>query len=226
MSRRDYRADNITVSFDTGRCIHARECVNGLPEVFDVEKRPWIQPDESDPDTVAGVVTRCPTGALQFIREEGGDEEPIPEENIVAVAKDGPLYVRGDIEIKEHDGSTLLEDTRVALCRCGESRNKPFCDNSHKNSGFRDSGFRDSGFRDSGSLDDGLHAEAPDNSGGKLEIKLTPNGPLFLKGEFGIRAAEDVTARRESKAALCRCGHSGNKPFCDGSHGGIGWRDY
>ncbi|MGI9050389.1 MAG: CDGSH iron-sulfur domain-containing protein [Rubrobacteraceae bacterium] len=216
MSRRDYRSESITVSFDTGRCIHAKECVNNLPEVFDVEKRPWIQPDESDPDTVARVVMRCPTGALQFTREDGGDEEQVPEENIVIVAKDGPLYIRGDIEMKEHDGSILLQDTRVALCRCGESRNKPFCDNSHKNSGFRDSG----------SLDDGLHAEATDNGGGKLEIKLTPNGPLFLKGEFEIRDAKDVTARRESKAALCRCGHSGNKPFCDGSHGGIGWRDY
>ena len=214
MSTKNYRSGSITVSFDAARCIHAKECVHGLPEVFDVEKRPWIQPDEADPDTVAEVVTRCPTGALHFTREDDGNEERVPEENVVVVAKDGPLYVRGDVEIKEHDGTTLLQDTRVALCRCGESRNKPFCDNSHKNSGFRDAGSGDGSTR----------LEAPDASG-RLEIKLTPNGPLFLKGEFGLRSAQGTPVRRE-KDALCRCGYSANKPFCDGSHGSIGWRDY
>lgn len=214
MTRKDYRSENITVTFDTGRCIHSKECIHGLPEVFDVEKRPWIQPDKSDPDTVAEVVMRCPTGALQFGRRDGGDEEPVPQENVVTVAEDGPLYVRGDVEIKEHDGTTFLEDTRVALCRCGESRNKPFCDNSHKNSGFRDAGT--------------LHGDSYDNSsgtGGRLDVKLTPNGPLFLKGGFEIRSAEGEPACSKTQAALCRCGHSGHKPFCDGSHSEVGWQD-
>ncbi|CAN5603123.1 CDGSH iron-sulfur domain-containing protein [soil metagenome] len=214
MAAREYRSDDINVTFDAGRCIHSKECIHGLPEVFDVEKRPWIQPDNSGPDTVAEVVMRCPTGALQFARKDGGDEEPVPEENTVTVAKDGPLYVRGDVEIQEHDGDAFLEDTRIALCRCGESRNKPFCDNSHKNSGFRDAGSLD---RDS--------YEDSSETGGRLEVKLTPNGPLFLKGEFQIRDTEGAPAFRESQAALCRCGHSGHKPFCDGTHGGIGWRD-
>lgn len=219
MSRRDYRSESITVSFDTERCIHAKEYVNNLPEVFDVENRPWIQPDESDPGTVAGVVTRCPTGALQFTHKDGGDEEPIPEENVVTVAKDGPLYIRGDIEIREYDGSTFLEDTRVTLCRCGESGNKPFCDNSHKNSGFRDDGSLGMSRREESS-------GAADANGGRLNIQLTPNGPLSLKGAFDVRDARGVPSSRERKAALCRCGYSRNKPFCDGSHGGVGWRDY
>ncbi len=214
MAAREYRSDDINVTFDAERCIHSKECIHGLPEVFDVEKRPWIQPDRSEPDTVAEVVMQCPTGALQFARKDGGEKEPVPEENTVTVAKDGPLYVRGDVEIQEHDGGAFLEDTRIALCRCGESRNKPFCDNSHKNSGFRDAG----------SLDKGSYEDSSE-TGGRLEVKLTPNGPLFLKGEFEIRDAEGEPAFRESQAALCRCGHSGSKPFCDGTHGGIGWRD-
>ena len=214
MSRKDYRSEGITVTFDLGRCIHSAECIHGLPEVFDVEKRPWIQPDESDPETVAGVVMRCPTGSLQFVRKDGGDEEPMPEENVIVVAKDGPLYVRGDVEIKEYDGNTFLEDTRIALCRCGVSQNKPFCDNSHKNSGFRDAG----------SVDEKIDAESSE-TGGKLEVTLTPNGPLFLKGEFEIQDAEGEPAYRESKAALCRCGNSGSTPFCDGSHAEVGWQD-
>ncbi len=218
MSRKDYRSEGITVTFDPRRCIHSADCINGLPKVFDVEKRPWIRPEASDPDTVAGVLARCPTGALQFVRRDNGPEEPVPEDNVVTVAKDGPLYARGDIEVKEHDGTTLLEDTRVAFCRCGESRNKPFCDNSHKNSGFRDEGFIE------GDSSEGSSGEA----GGRLDIKLTPNGPLFVKGELEIRGvgdAEGPPSRRESRVALCRCGYSGSKPFCDGSHGGIGWRD-
>ncbi len=215
MTRKEYRSEKITVTFDPQRCIHSKDCVHGLPEVFDLEKRPWIDPNNSDPDTVAEVVTRCPTGALQFSRKDGGDEESVPEENIVTVAKDGPLYVRGNVEIKEHDDTTFLEDTRVALCRCGESQSKPFCDNSHKNSGFRDAG--------------ALEGESPEETSGapgvKLDIKFTPNGPLFVNGEFEMRSAEGAPAYRTSKAALCRCGYSGSKPFCDGSHGGIGWRD-
>lgn len=215
MPRKNYYSENITVTFDPQRCIHSADCIHGLPEVFDVEKRPWINPENADPDSVAEVVTRCPTGALQFSRKDNGDEEPVPEENTVTIAKDGPLYVRGNFEIKEHDGTTFLEDTRVALCRCGESLNKPFCDNSHKNSGFRDEG----------TVKGNSLEETSGAVGGKLDIKLTPNGPLFVKGEFELRGAEGTSSHRENKATLCRCGYSGSKPFCDGSHGGIGWRD-
>ncbi|CAN5912098.1 CDGSH iron-sulfur domain-containing protein [soil metagenome] len=215
MSRRAYRSQDITVSFDPGRCIHSAECIHGLPEVFDVEKRPWIQPEESDPDTVAEVVMRCPTGALQFARKDGGHEEPAPGENIVSVGEDGPLYVRGDVEIKDNGGTTFLEDTRIALCRCGESQNKPFCDNSHKSSGFRHDG----------TVDRRLSSDTSSPIGGRLDIKLTPNGPLFLKGEFEIRDRAGDPAGRTNQAALCRCGYSGAKPFCDGSHSEVGWRD-
>jgi uncharacterized Fe-S cluster protein YjdI len=113
MTGKAYRSEKITVSFDLERCIHSAECVKGLPEVFDTEKRPWIQPDRSHADRVAEVVMRCPTGALQFERRDGGAEEPVPDENIVVVAADGPLYVRGDIEIKDSTGTTLLEDTAL-----------------------------------------------------------------------------------------------------------------
>ena len=139
MPRKEYRSERIVVSFDPERCIHARYCVRGLPEVFDPSNRPWVRPDRAKAEHVAEVVMRCPTGALQFELTDGATE-PIPQENAIAVSVDGPLYVRGDIHIKESLGETLLQDTRVALCRCGESRNKPFCDNSHKQTNFRDAG--------------------------------------------------------------------------------------
>ena len=215
MARKAYRSEKITVSFDLTRCIHSEECVRGLPEVFDTEKRPWIQPDRSNPDRVAEVVTRCPTGALQFERTDGGAEEPVPNENIIAVAANGPLYVRGDIEIKDSTGTLLLEDTRVALCRCGESRNKPFCDNSHKQANFRDTGV----------LGENRLALKPAADGRRLQIVPTVGGPLILNGEVEIRSADGDTTYRGTKTTLCRCGHSANKPFCDGSHAEVMWQD-
>src|SRR3712207_5173383 len=119
MPRKQYRSERIFVSFDPERCIHARYCVRGLPEVFDPSQRPWIRPDLAHPDRVAEVVMRCPTGALQFDRRDGGAPEPVPRENVITVVVDGPLYVRGDILIEGPLGETLFEDTRVALCRCG-----------------------------------------------------------------------------------------------------------
>jgi CDGSH-type Zn-finger protein/uncharacterized Fe-S cluster protein YjdI len=215
MARKAYRSEKITVSFDLKRCIHSEECVRGLPEVFDTEKRPWIQPDRSNPDRVAEVVMRCPTGALQFERRDGGAEEPVPNENIVAVAVNGPLYVRGDIEIKDSTGTLLLEDTRVALCRCGESKNKPFCDNSHKQANFRDAGV----------LGENRLASKSTADSRRLQIVPTVGGPLILKGEVEIRSADGDTAYRGTKTVLCRCGHSANKPFCDGSHAEVMWQD-
>lgn len=214
MTRKEYRSEKIAVSFDLGRCIHSEECVRGLPEVFDPNKRPWIRPEGSDPALVAEVVMRCPTAALRFERKDGGAQEPVPEENVIAVGVNGPLYVRGDVEIKDPSSDEPLRDARVALCCCGESRNKPFCDNSHK----------EANFRHDGSLGESRLAKDPASESPKLRIVPSADGPLLLKGAVEIRDASGEMAYRGSKTALCRCGRSENKPFCDGSHARTGWR--
>jgi CDGSH-type Zn-finger protein/uncharacterized Fe-S cluster protein YjdI len=215
VARKEYRSEQIIVSFDPERCIHARYCVRGLPEVFDPSERAWVRPDRANPDHVAEVVMRCPTGALQFERTHGGATEPVPQENVIAVGVNGPLYVRGNIQIIDPLGETLLEDTRVALCRCGESRNKPLCDNSHKRTNFRDKGI----------LGDDRLIKEPTSDGRGLRIISTVNGPFLLRGEVEIRSADGKTVYRGSRTALCRCGHSNNKPFCDGSHAETDLRD-
>lgn len=79
MARKEYRSERAVVSFDPKRCIHARYCVRGLPEVFDPSERPWVRPEQAQPDRVAEVVMRCPTGALQFERRDisGGDRQGV-----------------------------------------------------------------------------------------------------------------------------------------------------
>jgi len=101
---------------------------------------------------------------------------------------------------------------RAALCRCGKSRNKPFCDNSHDDAGFRDYG----AVGDSGSDND--------ESGGKLHVKPIKDGPLMVKGNVTIVSGSGRVSWNGKQVALCRCGESANKPFCDGQHKKAGFK--
>lgn len=133
---RRYESDDVTVTYDVKRCLHAEECVHGLPEVFDPERRPWVSPGKADADAVARIVERCPTGALHYERHDGGPAEEAPEP-LIRLAPDGPLYVQGRIELRAGEGTVRWTDTRAALCRCGASKIKPFCDDSHRDIDFR-----------------------------------------------------------------------------------------
>lgn len=212
----EYQGQEIDVTFDSNRCIHARTCVEGLPAVFDTSRRPWVDPDRADPGEVAAVVEQCPTGALQYDRRDGGEGETPPETNIVRVVENGPLYLHGDIEIRTNDGETLFEDTRVALCRCGHSGNKPVCDNSHQR--VFDADGRTAEPAGSETIEG---TENEDSSGEtsprRLTVTLVPNGPFQLEGPFVLQRPETET-RVTDGAALCRCGASSAKPLCDGSH--------
>src|SRR5437899_7214267 len=100
-------------------------------------RRPWIDLSQADADEVAESVMSCPTGALHFRRLDGGEEEPLASEVSVYARPNGPLFLSGRVRIVGQDGTLLREDTRVALCRCGQSGNKPFCDGTHRKVGFR-----------------------------------------------------------------------------------------
>ncbi len=201
-----YASDALVVEYDAARCIHAAECVKGLPTVFDPNARPWIQPSAAAADEVARVVERCPTGALQYRRTDGGAPEAAPATNTVRLAADGPVYLSGRIRLTLPDGD-VVEDTRMALCRCGRSNNKPFCDNAHEGAGFVDGGV----------VVDNQLRPAEADEGGVVEISLAANGPILIRGLVEIQAT-DGTSRSGARGALCRCGQSANKPFCDGAH--------
>jgi uncharacterized Fe-S cluster protein YjdI/CDGSH-type Zn-finger protein len=134
--RKVYRGRDVEVSFDLDLCVHVGECLRGDRRVFVLDRRPWALPDEADPDVVAQVVERCPSGALQYRRLDGGHAEATPAKARMTPIRDGPLMVVGAIEVRREDGSVETLP-RATLCRCGESANKPFCDNSHLRVGFR-----------------------------------------------------------------------------------------
>jgi CDGSH-type Zn-finger protein/uncharacterized Fe-S cluster protein YjdI len=202
-----YKGKDIIVYFNVDRCTHVAECLRGLPRVFDIGRNPWVMPDLAEPGKIAEVIMRCPTGALHFKRSDDGPEETVPEENIITAACHGPLYLKGNIEILDSEESVLLKDTRVALCRCGRSRNKPLCDGSHDFTGFRDAG----GIKRRGSEESLV---VPDI----LKVTVDPGGPLILNGPMVIKNGDNKVGFRGDRAILCSCGLSHNKPFCDGSH--------
>lgn len=207
-----YKGNNIDVQWDGRLCIHIGECGYSEGELFVGGRDPWCQPDLVADDNVKDVVKRCPSGALTYNDKSQGDNEKPASCNTVQVSYNGPLYIQGELHIENAPQDMPGVSYRAALCRCGQSGNKPFCDNSHLKAGFED-------YAAVGETGSGLDAE-----GGKLTIKSVPNGPLLLSGNFAIVAGSGRSAWRGTQAALCRCGHSKNKPFCDGSHKDAGFK--
>jgi len=127
--------------------------------------------------------------------------------NKIEVTENGPLVVEGEILFLDPQERPVRTETLVELCRCGHSQNKPFCDGSHEVFGFCHSA----------NTLEGKYGE-PAAEAIAVSIEPLANGPLFVTGAFCLVSSDGQTICEGSKTALCRCGHSENKPFCDGSH--------
>jgi len=136
----------------------------------------------------------------------------LDSDNRIKVRADGPLLCTGDVEVYGPDGTLLQKSADLVLCRCGHSAAKPFCDGSHREAGFRHDGVP----ADMTSDDTGMET-------GPLRISVRANAMLIAKGPMTLLRADGSVAARRNKAALCRCGHSRNKPLCDGSHKNAGF---
>ncbi len=201
-----YEGDDVDVCWDGRLCIHVGECGRSEGELFVGGRKPWCEPNLVAVDRVTEVIRRCPTGALTAERKDGVATERAPDVNRVVVANHGPLYLTGQLQIDGAADDMAGVKFRAALCRCGQSKNKPFCDNSHEAAGFQDRGAI------------GESGPGVADEGGPLQVKRAPNGPLLLSGNVELVTSAGRVAWRGAKAALCRCGQSQNKPFCDGSH--------
>lgn len=206
--RTRYRGEAVDVLYDRNRCMHAAECGRASKAIFNNQSSPWINPDAAgSPEQMLAIVARCPTGALKAeVAGEPAPETP-PAHNTITVSPDGPLFVRGEVQIAGEGA-----ETRAALCRCGASSIKPYCDNSHVRLRFKDSGAVNS------------DADGPDLSGGPITITPCEGGPLQVTGAVTLCAASGRAADTSGELWLCRCGNSKNKPYCDGSHNTEGFR--
>ena len=85
------------------------------------------------------MIDACPSGALTYTLDGASDanEQSLPTQ--VQIIDDGPLYLQGGITVESAEGERYEVRNRVALCRCGASANKPYCDGAHSEAGFADS---------------------------------------------------------------------------------------
>ncbi|MCU7850877.1 MAG: CDGSH iron-sulfur domain-containing protein [Candidatus Thiodiazotropha sp. (ex Monitilora ramsayi)] len=206
-----YRGAEIDVEWDERLCIHIGECGYAKGELFVAGRDPWCQPDLSSLGDVKEIVERCPSGALVYRTKDGQITETATSENTLTVSYQGPYFLKGDLAIEKSPGDMPGVELRAALCRCGLSKNKPFCDNSHEGQ-----------FNDYGAV--GEAGEPLKETGGKLKITPLKDGPFLLSGNVTIKASSGRAAWQGNNVALCRCGASKNKPFCDGTHKTIGFK--
>jgi CDGSH-type Zn-finger protein/uncharacterized Fe-S cluster protein YjdI len=203
------RGEKLELLFETKRCIHARFCVTGAPNVFLANVQgPWIHPDAMEVERVVEVAHACPSGAIRYRRLDGVHDETAPPVNLAGIREAGPYAFRGQLQI---DGEP--QGFRATLCRCGASKNKPFCDGSHHEVGFTATGEPASGKTDMLPTRDGV-----------LAIDPEVNGPLAVRGNLEITSGTGRVVARVVTATLCRCGGSSTKPFCDGTHAKIGFK--
>jgi uncharacterized Fe-S cluster protein YjdI len=133
---RIYHNDEVEVTWNPALCIHYGACVGGSAHAFDPRRRPWIDVNAETANRIAEIIDGCPTGALHARLLQG--EQPVDDEPVaIWPQQDGPLFVRGHVWVVGPDGVAIREDTRMALCRCGASQNKPYCDDSHFRIGFK-----------------------------------------------------------------------------------------
>lgn len=204
------QGEKVSIHFHTKLCIHSRYCVTQAPRVFlaNVEG-PWIHPDDMDAEELASVARNCPSGAIQYARHDGAPAEQAPPVNLVRTLQDGPNAWRGDLRI---DGQSI--GYRATLCRCGASKNKPYCDGSH----------HDIHFEASGEPVTGEQTAMLAVRDGPIDITPQVDGPLMVRGNMEIISGTGRMVARLTAARFCRCGHSQNKPFCDGSHVKAGFK--
>jgi CDGSH-type Zn-finger protein len=128
-----------------------------------------------------------------------------PSTATATIITDGPLVIEGQLQLGDE------EHTQLSLCRCGKSANKPFCDGSHRENPFDDAAYVEAG------------AMPADCAEGVVTLTAYRNGPVGFKGSLIFQTMDDEVLCCREKGALCRCGASKNKPFCDASHRDIGF---
>lgn len=203
-----------TIHFDASKCVHSRNCVLSHPDVFVPNVvGAWIHPDAQPVDELMRIGQNCPSGAISVLRNQPAtgataDSNGLPLVNTVRVRENGPLAIEAELQIQ----GVPQANPRATLCRCGQSQNKPFCDGSHVAAGFVASGEPATA---------SFQALAVRN--GPLNVQPQPNGPLRVSGNLEVVSGTGRTCNKVGETWLCRCGHSNNKPYCDGSHKAAGF---
>jgi uncharacterized Fe-S cluster protein YjdI len=141
-NNRSYSNDEITVHWKPRECVHAGICFRELRNVFDPSRRPWIDLSKASTTEIIDIVERCPTDALTYEwknkthEKQENTKEPQPDKVKFTIMRNGPILVEGNVIIQKENGSIHEVKSITSLCRCGNSKNKPYCDGTHNKMGF------------------------------------------------------------------------------------------
>jgi CDGSH-type Zn-finger protein/truncated hemoglobin YjbI len=146
--RRDtYVGQQVTILDNRGICQHSGFCTDRLATVFRQREEPFVHPSGGRMDEIIRAVRDCPSGALSYAIDEVEARDEVDHhgsrEPAIEVTKDGPYRITGRIALNEPDGTPVARDDgasgeHYALCRCGQSQNKPFCSGMHWYVDFHD----------------------------------------------------------------------------------------
>ena len=132
-----YLKDELTILWKPKKCIHAAVCVQMLPDVYNPNERPWLKQENASIAELKRQINECPSGALSYVESNENQTKKESEMVKATVKENGPMLIKGDIEIVGIDGQTEVKSGMTAICRCGASANKPFCDGAHAKVGFK-----------------------------------------------------------------------------------------
>ncbi len=133
--REDHVGDGITIHDNRGVCAHAGRCTDGLATVFRLRQEPFVDPKAAPADKIVEVIKSCPSGALSYTID-GVEHRDLEQDPGVFVVPAGPYAVRGGAQLEGADFGEGASREHFTLCRCGGSKNKPFCDGTHWNRNF------------------------------------------------------------------------------------------
>jgi uncharacterized Fe-S cluster protein YjdI len=141
METREYHTDDITIIWEPSKCIHSAICFKGLPGVFNPRIKPWINTTGASTEAIVNQVKQCPSGAISYQKKNNPNDpkiEPVKDVSFikVKVTPGGPLLIHGNFILEKDNESSTVKNQVTAFCRCGNSKNKPFCDGSHRNVEF------------------------------------------------------------------------------------------
>ena len=132
-----YEGKEVTIHDNRGACAHAGLCTEQLKSVWRMGVEPWIDPDGASRVEIIATVRKCPSGALSY-SVEGVEHRDREGEPGIFVSPNGPYVVSGGSELCDTPRGEGASAEHVTLCRCGGSKNKPFCDGTHWHNKFTD----------------------------------------------------------------------------------------
>ncbi len=133
-----YRGKKITIHDNRSICAHAGVCTDNLSAVFRMKQEPWIDPDAASVEDIVSTIQNCPSGALSYSVGDAETQNITGSEPNIFIAPNGPYVVSGGNGLLDTSWGEGASRSQYTLCRCGASKNKPFCDGSHWGIGFVD----------------------------------------------------------------------------------------